>query len=82
MKYIPSIAFEEMSGSAKAATIKMVEEPDATAVDIKADYEAKNGALSAAAPKVFFRYYYVNSATGERSVPMLAEAKYSVVNGG
>ena len=63
---------------AKAATIKMVEEP----VDIKADYEAKNGALSAAAPKVFFRYYYVNSATGERSVPMLAEAKYSVVNGG
>ena len=66
---------------AKAATIKMVEEPDAQAVSIKAEFEAKNGALSAAAPKVFFRYFYVNSATGERSVAMLAEAKYSVVAG-
>ena len=66
---------------AKASTIKMVEEPDAQAVSIKAEYEAKNGALSAAAPKVFFRYFYVNSATGERSVAMLAEAKYSVVAG-
>jgi len=66
----------------KAATIKMVEEPDATAVNIKTEYEAKNGALSAAAPKVFFRYYFVNSTTGERSVSMLAEAKYTVVAGG
>ena len=62
----------------KAAAIKMVEEPTAVAVDIKSDYEAKNGALSAAAPKVFFRYYLVNSTTGERSVSMLAEAKYTV----
>ena len=66
----------------KAAAIKMVEEPTAVAVDIKSDYEAKNGALSAAAPKVFFRYYLVNSTTGERSVSMLAEAKYTVNAGG
>ena len=66
----------------KAAAIKMVEEPTAVAVDIKSDYEAKNGALSAAAPKVFFRYYLVNSTTGERSVSMLAEAKYAVSSGG
>ncbi len=67
---------------AKATQIKMVEEPTDAAIDIKTDYEAKNGALSAAAPKVFFRYFLVNSSTGERSVSMLAEAKYTVVNGG
>ena len=39
---------------AKASAIKMVEEPTAAAVDIRADYVAKNGAPSAAAPKIFF----------------------------
>ena len=38
----------------------MVEEPDDTAVNIRADYVAKHGAPSAAAPKIFFRYYFVN----------------------
>ena len=60
----------------KASAIKMVEEPDATAIDIRADYVAKNGAPNAAAPKIFFRYYYVNSATGEKSGVMLAETKW------
>ena len=63
----------------KAVQVKMVEEPTNAAIDIKTDYEAKNGALSAAAPKVFFRYFLVNSSTGERSVMMQAETKYSVV---
>lgn len=66
----------------KATQIKLVEEPSAEAINIKADYEAKNGALSAAAPKVFFRYYYINGATGEKSGEMLAEAKYTVEAGG
>lgn len=66
---------------AKAAQIHMEEEPTNAAINIKAEYEAKNGALSAAAPKVFFRYFLVNSSTGERSVSMLAEAKYTVVEG-
>ena len=57
----------------KAAQIKMVEEPTATAIDIRADYMAKNGAPSAAAPKIFFRYYYVNSSTGEKPGVMLAD---------
>ena len=57
----------------KAAQIKMVSSPSTTAVDIKADYEAKNGVLGAGAPKVFFRYYFVNSATGEKSGVMLAD---------
>lgn len=61
----------------KATQIKLVEEPDATAVNIRADYVAKNGAPSAAAPKIFFRYYFVNSGTGEKSQAMLAEAKWT-----
>ena len=61
----------------KAAQIKMVEEPTAAAIDIRADYVAKNGAPSAAAPKIFFRYYYVNSSTGEKSGVMLAEVTWT-----
>ena len=51
----------------------MVEEPTAAAIDIRTDYVAKKGAPSAAAPKIFFRYYYVNSSTGEKSGIMQAE---------
>ena len=61
----------------KAAQIKVVEEPTAAAIDIRADYVAKNGAPSAAAPKIFFRYYYVNSSTGEKSGVMLAETTWT-----
>ena len=46
MKYIPSIAFEEMSGSAKGVT---------------------------AAPKVFLRYFFVNTKTAEKSGEMLGQ---------
>ena len=61
----------------KAVAIKMVEEPGADAIDIRADYVAKNGNPNAAAPKIFFRYYYVNSSTGEKSQSMLAEVKWT-----
>lgn len=67
---------------AKASAIKMVEEPTAVAVDIRADYVAKNGAPSAAAPKIFFRYDYVNSSTGEKSGTMLAEVTWSAAAAG
>ncbi|MBQ9309923.1 MAG: hypothetical protein IJ222_03565 [Bacteroidales bacterium] len=60
----------------KASAVKLVEEPDASVIDIRADYVAKYGAPSAAAPKIFFRYYYVNSGTGEKSGVMLAETKW------
>lgn len=30
-----------------------------------------------AAPKIFFRYYYVNSSTGEKSGTILAECKWA-----
>ena len=56
--------------------------PGATAVDIRADYVAKHGAPSAAAPKIFFRYYFVNSSTGEKSGTMLAECKWEAAAAG
>ena len=61
----------------KASAIKLVEEPTDAAIDIRADYLAKYGAPSAAAPKIFFRYYFVNSSTGEKSGTMLAECKWT-----
>ena len=61
----------------KAVAIKMVATPSTSAVDIASDYAAKHGAPSAAAPKIFFRYYLVNGATGEKSGTMLAECKWT-----
>ena len=61
----------------KAVAIKMVASPSTSAVDIRSDYVAKHGAPSAAAPKIFFRYYLVNTATGEKSGTMLAESKWT-----
>ncbi len=66
----------------KATQIKLVEEPDATAIDIKSDFEAKNGAVTDAAPKVFLRYFFVNGDTGEKSGVMLAETRLTAAAGG
>lgn len=41
-------------------------------IDIKTDYDAVHGAVTAAAPKVFLKYFYVNSKTGEKSGEMLS----------
>ncbi len=49
--------------------------PVATAVDIKAKYNAKCGTPSAGSPKVFFKYFFVNTVTGEKSEDVLAQAK-------
>ena len=57
--------------------IKMSDTPSTSTVDIAADYAAKHGAPSAAAPKIFFRYYLVNGATGEKSGTILAECKWT-----
>ena len=71
-------SFEDTWPAAESAAvaIKLVEEPDDTAINLRADYVAKHGAPSAAAPKIFFRYYFVNSSTGEKSGTMLAEVKW------
>lgn len=64
------------SAYSKASVIKTIEEPSNAAVDIRSDYVAKYGAPNASAPKIFFRYYTVNAATGEKSGVMLAEATW------
>ena len=56
--------------------------PVTTAIDIKAKYDAKCGAPSAGSPKVFFKYFFVNTATGEKSGTMLAEYKWAAADAG
>ena len=46
-----------------------------TAISLKSDYEAKYGAVTETAPKIFLKYFYVNTVTGEKSSEMLAEAR-------
>ena len=62
-------------GYSKAAEIGNPYTPSTEAIDIKATYDAKYGAPNAAAPKVFFRYFYVNTTTGEKSGDVLVEGK-------
>jgi len=59
----------------KAASFMGPQTPATTAIDIKASYDAKYGAPTAACPKVFFRYFYVNTTTGEKSGEVLLEGK-------
>lgn len=59
----------------KAAEFDAPLAPTADAINIKSDYEAKYGAVGAGKPKVFFKYFYVNTAIGEKSGEMLAVAK-------
>ena len=56
----------------KAAVFDNPYTPVSTAIDIKSAYDNKNGAPSAGAPKVFFKYFYVNTATGEKSGEKMA----------
>ena len=58
----------------KAAAFADPYTPVTTAIDIKSAYDAKNGAPSAGSPKVFFKYFYVNTATGEKSGEKLGSA--------
>ena len=39
--------------------------------DFKQDYDGKHGAPNAAAPKVFIKYFFVNTQTGEKSGELL-----------
>ena len=44
-------------------------------INIKDDYEAVHGAVTEAAPKVFLKYFFVNTKTGEKSGEMLGVVK-------
>ena len=61
----------------KAAAFGNPLTPVTSAINIKSDYDAKCGAPSAGSPKVFFKYFYVNIATGEKFGEVLAQAKLS-----
>ena len=55
----------------KAVMIGAPREVVGDLINLKADYEAVHGPVTAAAPKVFFKYFYVNTKTGEKSGEML-----------
>ena len=59
----------------KAAAFGSPLTPVATAIDIKSDYDAKCGAPTTGTPKVFFKYFYVNTSTGEKSGEVLVSGK-------
>ena len=65
------------SAYSKAAAFTELQTPVTTAIDIKTDYDKKNGAPTAGNPKVFFKYFYINTATGEKSADMYASGKLS-----
>ena len=43
----------------------------------KKQNERHHGAPSVGSPKVFFKYFYINNSTGEKSGEVLAQAKLS-----
>ncbi len=63
------------SAYSKAAAFGNPQTPVTTAINIKSDYDAKYGAPTEAKPKVFFKYFYVNTATGEKSGEMQLAGK-------
>ena len=66
---LPSIAFEEMSGSAKGVTAAKVKSRHRHPCRLRGQERRSQRCGS----EDFFRYYYVNSSTGEKSGVMLAE---------
>lgn len=59
---------------AKASAIGSPITPVDTAIALKTDYDAKYGTQSTATPKVFVKWFYVNTATGEKSGEMMGLA--------
>ena len=59
----------------KAVQIGAAREVVDEMINIKDDYEAVHGTVTEAAPKVFLKYFYVNTKTGEKSGEMLATVK-------
>ena len=59
----------------KAVQIGAAREVADAMINLKANYEAVHGAVTEAAPKVFLKYFYVKTKTGEKSGEMLASVK-------
>ncbi len=53
----------------KCSKVTQVGEPleaESEEYDLKAAYDAKNAVPTSAAPKVFMKYFFVNTVTGEK----------------
>ena len=59
----------------KAVQIGAAREVADAIINFKDDYEAIHGAVTDAAPKVFIKYFFVNTKTGEKSGEMLGVVK-------
>ena len=58
----------------KAVQIGGVLEAACEEYDIKKDYDEKHGTPNASSPKVFIKYFFVNTVTGEKSGEMMTMA--------
>ena len=59
----------------KAVAIGAPKDAVSDEYDLKADYDARHGALSDAAPKVFMKWFFVDTTTGEVSGEQMALAQ-------
>ena len=59
----------------KASQIGAPLEAASEVYDLKVAYDEQNGAPTSATPKVFMKYFFVNTVTGEKSGEMLASVK-------
>ena len=59
---------------ARATIVGDPQTPVTTAIALKTDYDAKYGAPTAVSPKVFVKWFYVNTTTGEKSGEMMGLA--------
>ena len=50
----------------------LVQSDTSVSYDLKEAYDAKHGIPTTAAPKVFMKYFFVNTVTGEKSGEMMA----------
>ena len=58
----------------KAVQIGGVLEAACEEYDIKRDYDEKHSSPNASSPKVFIKYFFVNTVTGEKSGEMMTMA--------
>lgn len=66
----------------KAVQIGEPKDPTSDEYNLKTDFDTKNGVPTTAAPKVFLKYFFVNTLTGEKSGEMLALATLTPDNEG
>jgi len=78
LKLIVKASMPQSSGIsdayAKAAIIADPQTPVTTAIALKTSFDTKYGAPTAATPKVFVKWFYVNTTTGEKSGEMMGLA--------